>query len=185
MNEIEAMFFKPYPSVVGINKDVEGYKIENRKYILGLRAGPDSGISNLVHEMGHLAEREINKLVERSPYAWGYYMGKPWQVLNQSGVEPQNDKSVFREARVWAYQLSVLRHFGLMDETVEEMVSPAVYLSAWWLYAKRVTGASYSKEKEAVRILAKYVAKLASTKFTFENFCINWKIRMKALASSL
>ncbi len=51
---------------------IEGYEIKDGKYVLGCLAGPVYHLSHMIHEMGHLAEREIPKLLEKPNCGWGY-----------------------------------------------------------------------------------------------------------------
>lgn len=183
-------FFQGHP--VSLDMDLEGQSIDEQgNFILGGRAGPGVEVSNLVHEMAHLAEREIPKLLEKPNFAWGFSFGKYWEVFGQSGFEPQTDRSVLRERDVWAYQISICHHYGISLETEDEegeeeiyqVIKSAVYLPAFCLYARNLYGHLDYKDREekALRHLAAEVKELSETKFTFDRFCDEWYKRMKAL----
>lgn len=59
---IEKQFFDGHP--VSFVMNLQGQALdEHGNYLLGGSAGPETHVSNLLHEMGHLAEREIDKLL--------------------------------------------------------------------------------------------------------------------------
>jgi hypothetical protein len=149
---------------------------------LGCVAGPSVELSNLLHEMCHLAEREKDKLLLRPHSAWGFTFGKYWELLGQSGYEAQTDQSVLREARVWSYQLSLSRELGI-EESAEELVSSAVYLDAFCLFKFNhiAKGKPYrERERETLQVLAKLVEDQTEV-FTFERFEQDWFERMELL----
>jgi len=150
--------------------------------------------------MGHLADREVPKLVKRPYSGWGYSYGKYWELMGRSGYEPQTDQSVVREGNIWAFQYSLHKHYNLKIESefrdveldpehqVYELVSPAIYMGAFFIYASRFNPFPLPKDmslKErdefALHKLADYVMELEDTKFSFENFVMAWSERMEAL----
>lgn len=177
-------FFTGVP--VSVDPKVEGYKIRNGEYVLGCMAGPSCDMENLFHEMSHLAEREISKLIERPYVNWGYGNGKYWEAGNRFGFEPQTDQSVRREARVWAFQLSLQNHFGLNISSYDT-VRAAYWLDAFPIYARNEIPDcqvfSSEGQEQALRHLADWVEKLSREEYTFEKFCSNWNERMIALSN--
>jgi len=162
-------------------------------YLLGNRAGPSCHISSLTHEMCHLAEREIPKLLEKPNCSWGFTYGKYWECLGQSGYESQTDQSVLREARVWAYQWSLHQTLGIPieddeeDNNIEGLVSSAVYMDAFFIYRNKRIDPNLEfrqKEKEGLKALAAEVQELSRTRFTFDDFKRNWNEHMAALKAA-
>lgn len=181
---VESDFFSGNP--VSLSVTMEGQGIAHGgNFVLGCRAGPEVGVEYLLHEMAHLADRSIEKLLLKPSYGWGYYTGKPWYIAGQSGIEPYNDKAVLTEARCWAYQVSLMQHYN-MPTDVQDIVDSVVYISAFWLYKQRVLTPEQIKDyagsdKEAIRVLAKHVEELSTTTHTFEAFHNAWRERMAIL----
>lgn len=172
--------------------DFEGQGInEQGDYVLGCRAGPSIHISNLIHEMAHLAEREIPKLLEKPYKGWGFSFGKYWEFGGRSGHEPNTDQSVLRELRVWAFQWSIQQHYKIKDKeskTIFDLVSSIVWLPAFVYFKhKRISKEEREllkydqSEKKAIELAAEEVRIMSNTDFTFECFCDNWFTRMKIL----
>ncbi len=168
-------YFKPnYP--VKIKKHLTGQGLnEKNNFVLGCRAY-DTEPENLVHEMCHLAEREIPKLLEKPSNGWGFYLGKYYKIGVHWGFEPQNDKAVKREARVWAFQYNVLQSVGL-DTTIDDLVSSAPYLSSFFLYRGE-------NDKERLSYLKDEVMELTNT-YTLVKFEADWVERMKILSQDI
>jgi hypothetical protein len=183
---VQRDFFDGNP--VTIDVGIEGQRLdrEGGNYVLGCRAGPGIHISNLYHEMSHLAEREIAKLLEKPNRNWGYGWGQYWEIAGQSGFEYQTDQSVQREKRVWAYQLSIEKHYGIYTQNIKNDNAPpevvlariAPFLPAFPLYIGRQ---GLKDEKAAIQFLADEIRELSETAFTFKHFCDAWFERMKAL----
>lgn len=191
LEQVQKEFFDGTPFF--ISENVQGHSFDDdRNYVLGCRAASQASVCNLFHEMGHLAEREIDKLKLRR-FGWGYYSGKPWRVGTAYGWEPENDKSVLREARCFAYQLSLQRHYNISDAKDGEdwsldLAELGVYLPAWCYYKHRVIpkeerdGMDYKEsEKLAIQKYAEEIEHLSKTEFTFERFCDAWWQRAEAL----
>ncbi len=185
LKEVARKFFIGNPVKIGQN--VEGQAItEGNAYLLGCYAGPSQNEENLFHEMCHLAEREKEKLVERPHNSWGFSFGKYWEVLGRSGWEPSTEQSVLREARVWSFQLSLMRHFQI-DITAEELARSAVYLSAFCYFKfKRVSKKLDYQESEklAVSLLAALVEKQTEI-YTYNRFVEDWNSRMELLKKTV
>jgi len=198
LSDVKNMFFNTQPVSVIVKQAGQSLD-ENNNYVLGCAAGPSIHTSHLFHEMGHLAEREPEKLLLKPYTGWGYTYGKFWQIGSQSGWESSTDQSVQREKRVWAYQLSLENHFNshYFDERDENkdvafnIVSSVRYMDAFFFYKNRVINKEHrnqlgynGSELEAIKILAEEVKFLSQTKFTFDNFCEEWFKRMELLKAS-
>lgn len=163
---------------VKIAQRFEGQSItEGNCYLLGCRAGPEKSISHLFHEMCHLAEREKRVIKQRPFTSWGFKRGKPWSIGWQSGFEPQTDQQVMREARVWAYQLSLQREFDI-DESAFDLCRSAVYLPAFCHF--QYGRVNLRKEEDAIQTLASIVEYMSET-YTYEKFVKEWNSRMEIL----
>lgn len=186
IDEVKRDFFDGNP--VEVQENVQGYKIDaDGKYILGMRAGPSVDINHLFHEMAHLAEREVDKLVQRYPVGWGYHFGKFWRCGGCSGYEPQNSKGTLREARCFAYQFSLAQYYlGTSWENFDYYES-ATFLSDWDIYRREVcpydTSSVELYTRSKVDSLVAYRDHIHSLldNFSFENFKIEWAKRMEAL----
>jgi hypothetical protein len=168
---------------IKIGQIVEGQQItENNCYLLGCKAGPGTHVEYLLHEIAHLAEREIPKLLE-FPQNWGFYYGKFWEATTHmgyhSGWEPETDASVLREARVWGYQLSIMRHYQL-PITSKELASSAVYLPAFCLY--KYKRANVKEDDAALEQLSKLIDENSKI-YTHAHFIEAWNTRMETLKS--
>lgn len=181
LERVKTEFFVGNP--VSIDIQLEGQSLDdNGNYILGLRAGPVIDITHLFHEMGHLAEREISKLLKKPYSGWGYTHGKYWEIAGKSGYEALTDQAVQREARVWAYQLSLQKYYNL-NISVESAVSSAVYLDAFLYYKiELVRNLHYSLQNVTrLKYLAAQVEELHQTTFTIDVFKSAWQERMELL----
>lgn len=147
-------------------------------------------MSNLFHEMGHLAEREIPKLLKRPSFGWGYYQGPvPFPELSPR-PEPDNDKPVQREKRCFAYQLSLGRHYSL-KENPSDLASLCRWLEAWPFYLHKAVSREErarlgydGTELLAIQTLAKEIDELSRTSFAFKRFKEAWQHRIIALRES-
>lgn len=161
---------------------------KNGKYLLGTWAGPEQNASNLLHEICHLAEREEDKLLEFPLGGWGFSQGKYWEVGYHCGYEPTTDQQVMREARVWAYQLSLHKKYGLSDNP-QEMVSSAIYLPAFCHFQFKFNKCSYNCKEEnhlaseefALKKLANLVDDWSRNFYTVDRFEEEWNKRMELL----
>lgn len=190
-------FFKGNP--VSISKELQGQGLdENSNFVLGCSAGPSTDVSNLIHEMSHLAELEVPRLLKKPYGGWGFKWGKYWELNGHSGYEPRTDQSVRREMRTWAYQWSIHQSLQIPvsnydDESKGELIDlvrSSTYLHAFANYKWAVLSQEerdalgYSaSEQKTLEILADEVLHLSQTVFTFDNFCKNWKERMDLLKS--
>lgn len=181
LERVKQDFLLNNPVVVNVNG--EGQRLDDEKrFILGCRAGPSVLVTNLLHEMCHLAEREKEKIIKRPINNWDFYKGKFWSLCGKSGYEPDNDKSVQRELRVWAFQLSIQNHYSIIEadegeSPAEDLVSSAVYLPAWCYYRKY----DIETEKDALKRAADQITELSEKSYTFDRFCQDWEERMGAL----
>lgn len=183
LKEIAKRFFIGNP--IKISQKRQGQTLnQNNCFVLGTWAGPEATIGNLFHEMGHLAEREVRQLKKRPIDGWGFKFGKPMSLAHHSWCEPQTDQQVMREARVWSFQLSLSREFGL-KETALELCESAIYLPAFchfqFKFRDKHAHLGYSeKEAAAVEELANIVEDGAKI-YTYDKFVKDWNHRMGKL----
>ena len=96
---------------------------------------------------------------------------------------------------MWAYQLSLQSHYGILDaeegETEEyNLAKTAVWLDAFMFYKNNVISREErdaigytASEKKAIQTLASEIRQLSETEFTYERFKLAWQERMEALSS--
>jgi hypothetical protein len=168
-------------SPIAFDLKVEGQRVNDQQnqFLIGPWAGPQADVSNLLHEAAHFAEREVDKLLLFPFSSWGFSYGKYWEIGTHSGYEPSTDQAVRREQRVWAYQLSTLRHFGI-KETAFDLVSSVVYLSAWCFYQPFVNKSNYN-DRSKIRRLASETRIMSENEYTYEAFLDAWKLRVDRL----
>jgi hypothetical protein len=175
--EIKRLFFQN--NVVKYKSKMEGQECKERCFFLGSYAGPEKSIESLLHEVGHFAELEKERLAIFPTNGWGLKQGRFWQIGVHWGYEPCTDQQVLREARVWAFQLSAQRHFNLRS-CAKELVSSAVYLPAWCLYKRKTVQTKPHDEHEALDTLARHVDGLTKN-YTFERLVCDYHDRVKYL----
>lgn len=167
------------------------------RYILGCRAALSLHISYLTHEMAHLAEREIPKLLERPNRNWGFSLGTYWEVMGKSGYQHNTDQAIRREMRVLAYQWSFMQHYGIRQprrygrHSLLSVVKPSERIDSYIHFKynpeiqKKIAHLEYEDgDARALEFFRDEIKELAHTKFTFEAFCDAWSDRMKALKNS-
>lgn len=167
---------------------IEGQHIRanEKTYLIGPWAGPAAEVSNVFHEMGHFAEREIEKLKKFPNSGWGLYPGKFWQIGVHWGYEPQTDQSVRREQRVWAYQISLQKHYNLSISPYDT-VSSATWLPAWCYYQPfpKVENEGLSSwDRRRLEQLAKDAESMSINEYTFEDFQEQWNKRIEILKAA-
>ncbi len=152
-----------------------GQYCSGNKYFVGGHAGPSKNISNLLHEIGHFAEREVEKLKLFPSNGWGFYPGKFWQIGTNWGHWQSTDEQVKRESRVWAFQLSAQIHLGLSDSPYE-LVSSADWLPAWCFFS--------AKHKHNTAKAKYYLAKTVERSmknYTWDRLVEDFQYRIAAL----
>mgnify|MGYP006339620387 CR=1 FL=1 len=166
-------------TVIQFDRSISGQKIKENKFVIGPWAG-HAEITNLFHEMCHFAERPIEKLQELPPFAWGFTFGKYWEIFGKSGYEPQTDQAVRTEQRVWAFQRSVQKHYGI-EEDPYDTVSSATYIHAFTMF---LLGQGKSNE-EKLKILATETEIMSNNEFSFEKFKEDWNHRIEILKNKI
>jgi hypothetical protein len=175
-HQIKNIFFTN--SIVKIDVSVQGQKCDGNVFVLGASAGPSRDLSNLLHEVAHFAELEVDRLATFPAGGWGLSMGKFWQIGTAWGHEPHTDQQVQREARVWAMQLSAERHFNIRDSATD-LVKSAVWLPAWCHYRRKVTPDTF-KDNEALDALAFEVDALTKV-YSFDRLVEDFSHRVNHL----
>lgn len=183
LKKVARKYFAGRP--IKVDTKLSGQAINQKnQYSLGTRAGPSNDISNLFHEMCHFVELEESRLLEKPNRSWGLVPGTYTKVFGQSFFEPQTDQCTQRELRVWAYQLSLHREFGIR-ESARELVESMTWLPDFCLfqfkYVKNKKLGYDEKEQKAIDIAAKMVEKM-SQKYTFGRFEELWFDRLVKLA---
>lgn len=170
------------PNLVSYQEDFEGQKCEDGKFILGCCAGPDCSISNLCHEMAHFVELPIQRLLKKPTSGWGFSYGHYWEIGNQSGHEPRTDSSTRREMRVFALQHSLQTQLGIMT-TIEELLSPSVYINSFSMYRPYKKDGKLRNDKEKLALMADEVSEMIH-QFDFNSFTSEWFYRIEKLSDT-
>lgn len=173
--KIKNLFFNN--SVIKLQTNLEGQFAKNKTFYVGAKAGPGLEISNLLHEICHFAEFSVKRLRKFPTYGWGFYPGKYWQFGTSFGYEPQTSQQVFREARVWAFQLSLSKELSL-DDSSENLVRSAVWLPAFCYYKYSFDNTS---DKKSLYYLSKHVERLSKNRFTFDKLMSDFNERIQEL----
>ena len=183
LHKVLTRFFKPGGPIV-YDEDLEGQTVyePTSQYVIGPWAGPQAEIENLLHEMCHFAEREVDKLLQFPFSSWGFSYGKYWEVLGRFGYEPQTDASVLREQRVWAYQISLQKHLGVEVDPYD-LVSSAQYMNAWCYY-QPFSLRTWDNEIK-FRKLSQDTMIMSQNEYTFEAFRDAWDYRIENVLPGL
>ena len=104
-------FFMPHDSVISIGLDVEGNRIRENKFTMGVWAGPQAEVSNLLHEMAHMIEIDDARCHIPS---WGFKYGKTVYIAGRMINEGMfTNKAIEREIRVFGIQIVMMNHYGI------------------------------------------------------------------------
>lgn len=167
---------------ISIDVPTTGQRLDaDGNFVIGCRAG-DLLATNLLHEMAHFAEREIDKLLKRPDMGWGFTYGKYWEIGSQWGYEAHTDQSIRRELRAWAYQHNLELWYGIA-QPIEKLVAPVANDSAFALYHSYhdVERNRYRSEKDRLVIAVEEVRQLADTTYTLKAFNAAWNERIRVL----
>jgi hypothetical protein len=161
--------------------NLTGQRLGKNGYILGDSAGPDSGITNLFHEMGHLADRHPEKLILYPTRGWGYTHGI-YNELSNNWV-CSTEQAVLCEARCWAYQISLCRHYGV-PETCDNLVASAHWLGEAWLHFVYKRGFKLHQDIRPYTALSAIIHNLSITTHTYDDFKREWWNRIEVLRNN-
>lgn len=133
LSQVADRYFDGQPHVAfRINLEGTEANLDQHQMAFGLRAGPAREISNLIHEMAHFVVAPEAKCIAND-----YAMKAGVPVIGFGRVEyvPTSVKPVDNEARVFAYQLNILRHLGLdgSEETLESCAELLSWVSGYHL----------------------------------------------------
>lgn len=126
LDRIQSEFFAGMP--LAWNWKLEGARLVDGTLTFGCRAGPESAVTNLVHEMGHFVEIEDYRMLR---FGWGFKVPEI-EVCGQLCVEPRTHQMTDREIRVFAFQKNILDYLGI-EETVEELVRSMTFMPDFML----------------------------------------------------
>jgi hypothetical protein len=118
----------------------------------------------------------MKRILAKPERNWDLFLPKGY-LNGRLYYDAKTTSSIYREARAWAYQLSLHRNYGL-DSDVERLTSPIEYLNAWTIYKCEI---GKRDDKEAKNHFAEHVEMLSRTKFTFSDFRMEWFNRVNAL----
>lgn len=161
-----------------IKEDLEGQTLDQEgRIILGLKAGPERSVENLIHEMCHLVEIDDQRMTS---YGWGLNYGALIQyIMGQRCQEFVTIQATKREIRCWAYQMNVYKALGI-NETVSDLVKVAVHMGDWPIlcYNDKI---GFKGDKEKALKWVEDEVKKAMGIYTFERFESEWFRKMGVL----
>ena len=162
LEAVSEKYFSSTKKIVIAN--IEGQRVDNGIIYIGAKAGPDSDISNLIHQMCHFVEIDTKRMTKHD---WGFKYGKYWNICGQSGYEPSTMQSTDREIRTWAYQYNLL-DFYKIPESIEELTGPATWINSFLF----VPG---HNDAEKLKYVAGKTLQLSQTeKYSVEMFDKEW-----------
>ncbi len=171
--------------IISIDERIEGQGLnEYGGFKLGCKAGPFVCITNLFHEMGHLVELELDRLLQKPHLGWGFRHGEKFVIGGRAYAQMNTDQSVLREARAWAYQISLERHYNIIRPVVEA-VSCVTLMDAWLFYRNKVVDKNLpygERDKLGLQTFADMVDKMSCENYNFDAFTKGWKMRMEKLS---
>ncbi len=159
---------------VRISYKLEGQALDKEgRFLLGCKAGPTIEASNLLHEMAHFAEREVEALKKRPVGSWGFKFGKLVEIpaVSYSRFEFSGVQHIERELRVFGYHLNLARKYEV-GETAKSLAGLCRFLQNFLLYG--------SSEEASLTIIEKRIEEAAAI-YTLEKFEDEWWSRTKLL----
>jgi hypothetical protein len=115
----DSWFYGP----LSYDEKIQGNMIHENGMTLGMRAGPETAESNLLHEMAHFIEIDDARAFS---YRWGLSNPKV-EIMGRICLEPQTCQDVLREIRVIAIQSKLADLFDVPGQ-IEENVNALKFL---------------------------------------------------------
>lgn len=179
------VFFKDSP--IAIDWDFHGtQKVESNKLIFGPWAGPERCITNLIHEMGHLAEIDDARILQ---HGWGLTTPElyiPGRYSHMAAV-PKTWQPIQRECRVMAMQWHIQNLLGI-EETPREVVKSLKWMPDWCnLPLRRYDGTTpgefpYAEYEESrLMFVENTMLEFSRGKFSLKFFREEWKRKNELL----
>lgn len=172
LKKVEELFFKDSP--IKIAESLEGQSVHNG-LSLGLRAGPSCLVSNLTHEMSHLAEIDQSRILLPN---WGLKYGQAQEILGRVYYEFSTTQATEREIRVFAYQQNLHNFLGIKS-TPQEFSKLGEYLGDFAVVAYGDKLNLKSREKATQWIESQIIEKMKT--FTLEKFMSEWNNKNQLL----
>ena len=94
------------------DRKLEGQVVRDGVVVLGWRAGPDTDVRHLLHEMAHLVEIDDARAGEPG---WGLRLGRWRSLMGHHWREFRTSAPIRRELRVGAYQFHMGASLGLYE----------------------------------------------------------------------
>lgn len=160
---------------IKIKWGLEGQRLIDGHITIGAKTGPEATVFGLTHEMAHFVELDIERILKKPVRNWDLRNGSSFVVGDRFVHMPITTQAIEREARVWAYEISLRKKYGL-DFDVDYMVAGADFISAWDIYRAR-----FDSNNAALSSLKEHVISLSDTTHTFEVFKEEWNRRVSVL----
>jgi hypothetical protein len=176
-------------SVVRLNPNIEGQRIEKNVMYLGTRSGPSSNIDALLHEMCHFTEIDEPRMFTEG---WGFYYGKWFEHITRYSpgfYEYFGTKDIEREERVVAWQANAAEYLGIKHD-LKGYINSFQFLPGFsnlssQSFKGKVGGERYTKEKR-INFIRKRITALRKEepRFSGENFINEWYRRNNILRAA-
>lgn len=160
---------------IKVEWNLEGQRLIDDHITIGAKTGPEATVFGLTHEMAHFAELDIERILKKPVRNWDLRNGSSFVIGGRFTHMQITTQAIEREARVWAYEISLRKHYGLTLD-VDYMVTGAEWISAWDTYRAR-----FDSKNAALSSLKEHVISLSETTHTFELFKEEWNRRVSAL----
>lgn len=166
---IKERFLKNF-NYININENITGQKVGENCVILGCRVGNEITEQGFIHEFSHLVEIDVERVIMHN---WGLYMKNTEFFNGQIFCNPISSQASMREIRVFAYQHSINKEFGIQDDLIHSAKS-LDFMPDWIFMTKK----EEEDRKKYLRI-SEMIADLSEREFTIEKFEKELKIRKK------
>jgi hypothetical protein len=157
--------------------DFMGQKTENSVIKLGYRLNSDYDISSLMHEICHLAELPIKRVLDKPSTNYDFSYGVFWQIGTSWGYEPKTDQATQREIRAWSYQYSLQKEIGIPIQS-DKLVKSVVWMNDFTIYKYKH---GHKTDNDVISSIAKIVESNSRDMYSYKNLMIEWKERVEAL----
>lgn len=178
-------------SPINIDWDFHGtQKIHNNQLVFGPWAGPLQCITHVMHEMGHLAEIDDDRILK---HGWGLTTPEQYIPGRYSHIAsvPVTFQPSLRECRAIALQWHLQNFLGI-EETPREAITALKWMPDYCnIPARKYSGTSpgeYSyAESEETRLLflENKMLEYSRNKYTLTFFMEEWKRKNELLSKAL
>lgn len=163
-------WLRDFLAPIEYDSKISGQKVNGDRIKIGPWAGPETAISNVLHEVCHFVEIDEARMRESG---WGLIV--PTQFLfGKMFNEFSTPKHIYREQRVWAYQLNLHYKYGIREDAYE-FAKSAQWLGGFGWLLEEHRGKT---DKQRLLSFAASIEKLAEDpKYSFDSFMLEFNRR--------